>query len=245
MAREFDFNAGNVDGRNKGIEGEQGSERGTSGSATIGEPISNGSGKLHSAEDFAGGTTKTRSKRGRPFLPRDEFGNIIRDGSAQGTGSAQTQGTKKPKGVALDFIPNDREAIRGSIQGLHAMCATLLKAPILLLSDANARNLSERLADVMDFHKINITGNGGPWGLYLALAMCAYGIYSPMLKALSTGQMGMELTGATVAPTTGDQKNVNIGGMDFSSDVVPGADRTVSEVMNENEAPEPGVFSYG
>lgn len=244
MAREFDFNLGNSNGRNSEPEGNQGSERGTGGNATASQPASDSAGRIYVAEEFTGGATKTRAGRGRPKLPRDAEGNIIRDGST-GTEERIAARAQKQKGVAVTFIPNNRESIRGTIQGMHAMAATLMNAPIILLSDANARNLSERLADVMDFHKINITGNGGPWGLYLALAMCGYGIYSPIFKALASGNMGMELTGSVAPATPGDQKNVNIAGMDFSADVVPGADRTVSEVMNENEAPPKGVFSYG
>lgn len=244
MAREFDFGASISNNGNSGIEGTKGSVGGNGGAATTGQPAGDSNGKPYVAEDYIGGATKTRAGRGRPKLPRDENGNIIRDGNQARTETGTQARTQKQKGVVVDFIPNDREAIRGSIQGLHAMAATLLKAPVLLLSDANARNLSERLADVMDYHKINITGNGGPWGLYLALAMCGYGIYSPMLKALSTGNMGIELTAATKPATPGDAKSVNIAGMDFSADVVPGADKTVSEVMNENEPPQ-GVFTYG
>lgn len=245
MARQFDGFSGIADGGNKGIEGGEGGERSVGSNAATDKEADNGSGSLHSPEDYTGGVTKTRTgKRGRPALPRDAEGNIIRDGS-EGTQRGTETGPKKPKGVALGFRPNNREAIRGSIQGMHAMAATLLSQPVLLLSDANASNLSERLADVLDYHKINITGDNGPWGLYIALAMCGYGIYKPMLDTVAKGG-GMELTAtrATMAATPGDAKSVNIGGMDFSADAVPGTDKTVDETMREPEEPPKGVFNY-
>jgi hypothetical protein len=236
MALEFDFNAGRTGGGDKGTRQEQGGERGNGGSTATGQSVDGSGRETLDPNDYLG-TAKRR--KGRQPYPRDENGNIIRP--TEGTGPGEGTGSKTSAKVSVKFNPNNRDALRGSIQGMHAMAATLTSQPVFLLSDAKASELTDRLCDVLDYHKINITGDGGPWGLYLALALCGYGIYSPMLNSLATGGK-QHIEGSTVAATPGDAKNANGRAMDFGADYVTTTDRTVSEAMSEE--PPIGVFRY-
>lgn len=171
----------------------------------------------------------TKSRRGRPSLPRDAAGNIIRDSSAidatgTGTGAAPNAKARKQKGVAVnEYKANDRDQIFANIHGIHAAAAMLTKQPILLLQPEEALGLTKALCDVLDAHQINITDKGGRAGLYVSLALTAYGIYAPRLKAIKQGGGPINIT--PPRPTSTSEAANAVGGglkMDFTADVVGG-----------------------
>jgi hypothetical protein len=201
--------------------GGQGTVSGNSGSNGASERTNGGGG--FSPEAHA---SPVRKRRGRPALPRDASGNIIRDGSsaanASGGGNA-SRAADAPKGAKLDlgkFKPNDRPGVRQQIQGMHAAVATLTKQPVFLLQDIEAESLTKALCDVLDYHEINLTEAGGAGALYLALGLTVFGIYKPRLDYIRTGGQ-MEIKGRATAPASpGEAKQQKAQGftMDFTGD---------------------------
>lgn len=170
--------------------------------------------------------TKTRTgQRGRPRLPRDAAGNIIRDGTAS-TGP-KTQGenpAKKPglfggkagEKLAVDNGKNDRGILRNNIQGMHAALATVTKQPVFMLTDQEAVSLTDALATVLDLHNINITKPAGPAAAYVTLGLVGFMIYKPRLDYIRRGG-GQQIEQPPAAPATpGAVPPDNVRPYDFS-----------------------------
>lgn len=157
-------------------------------------------------------------KRGRKAFPRDAAGNIIRP-----AGSASASGANKSQQAGMDlngFILNDRPKVRQQIQGMHAAAAMLTRQQVFMLMDSEAIALTDALCDVCDYHRINLTEKGGPYGLYIALAIVAFGIYKPRIDIIISGG---EVVG--VAPTKPTDENEvkqraqGNGMMNFANDI--------------------------
>lgn len=163
------------------------------------------------ASEFAG--EPGPKKRGRKPLPRDEHGNIIRDGSARATNA----GVKA--GMALNgFVPNNRAKVRQQIQGIHTAVSVITKQPVFMLSPPEAEALTNSLCDVLDYHEISLEKSGGPYGLYMTLIVTAFGIYKPRLSAIKNGGQAREKPIAKPS-TPGEVMPAPKGMMDFSGDL--------------------------
>lgn len=183
----------------------------------------NGTGTTNATRDATAipPAEKKRDGRGRPKLPRDEFGNIIRDaaGTGTGTGPAAQKGKSKA-GMAVGFTPNDRTQVFQQIHGLHGAAALLTKQPVMMLSPDEAQALTKALCDVLDSHEINLTQAGGRGGLYVALALTVYSIYAPRLKAIkqNASMRNVSPPKATSVSEATTEVTPNGFAMDFTAD---------------------------
>lgn len=217
----FDTN-GSSDGDAKPVLGT-GSE-GASGQPTSGSTGSEASGNDGTASNGARDPNTVAAsgpkKRGRKPLPRDASGNIIRaPGTADAAGNPRDASNKA--GLGLGFKPNDRPKIRQQIQGMHAAAAMLTKQPVFMLADVEAVALTDALCDVCDYHEMNLSDAGGPYGLYIALAITAFGIYKPRFDIIASGGKIVGVNNAAAPTSEGEatQQRQNGGGMmDFSHD---------------------------
>lgn len=156
-------------------------------------------------------------KRGRKPLPRDAAGNIIRDATSAANKGGQA-------GLALGaFKPNDREKIRQQIQGMHMAVSVLTGQPAFMLTTQEATALTAALCDVCDYHHMNLTDAGGPYGLYLALIITVFGIYKPRVDIILSGATVVGMDTSTIPADEGEARNrqqeKKAGMMDFSGDV--------------------------
>lgn len=202
---------------------------GTGGEGTRGQPASGSAGSETSGNGGTvdGGARDPNTvaasgpkKRGRKPLPRDAAGNIIRaPGTANAAGNPRDASNKA--GLGVGFKPNDRPKIRQQIQGMHAAAAMLTKQPVFMLHDTEAVALTDALCDVCDYHEMNLSDAGGPYGLYIALAITAFGIYKPRFDIIASGGkiVGVATAAAPTSEGEATQQRQNGGGMmDFSSD---------------------------
>lgn len=219
MARQFDFDDGEAGNQNNGAGNESGEQPGNNASNLNGGSTANSSNDASSIPPIA------KSRRGRPSLPRDASGNIIRDGSVS---SNQRPDKEKSKGLDLKgqkFVANDRPKVRQQIQGIHQAVAMLTKQPVFILTDDEANGFTSSLCDVLDYHSINLTQAGGAAGLYLTLAITAFGIYKPRLDYIAKG--GQVQVERPTAPSSPDEIIATKGTMDFTGDIQPGIQETM------------------
>jgi len=223
MASGFDIANAGV---KRPVSGDKGgnSERPVSGSAGVtaasGGPNENSNGRSSDPN-----SQYVPKRKGRPPLPRDANGNIIRDGSA-----APERATNKSAGKAqkldLDgFTPNDKNKLANSVQALHALAATLTNQPVFALSNEESINLSRAVCDVLDYHKISLEANAGPWGLYMSLAVVCYMTYAPRIKAVSKPKQKappMGIVERATMPTSKTERKVdNVQPINYAGDIGP------------------------
>ena len=169
-------NAGQVDGAGKQSIGQSGTDSGVG--SEIGDNAERTGNNASDPDKLAG--KEQPKKRGRKALPRDANGNIIRDASA----------TNQSDKAGLDlngFKVNDRGKIRQQIQGMHGAAAVLTGQAVFNLHDMEAIALTNALCDVLDYHQINLTQSGGVYGLYITLAITAFGVYKPRFDIITSG----------------------------------------------------------
>lgn len=200
MARgiAFDFSEPKGSG-NEPVE-TTGRERGSNGSTATGSGINNG------GSDVPRTGPVIKRRRGRPALPRDSQGNIIRNGQGTGAGSQTRAETKPDKGTAKESlgvssgkVVNDRATVSNNIQAMHGVIATLTRQPVMMLSPQEGDAMSKALCDVLDYHNIDLGKAGGPIGLYVTLGMTVYMVEAPRLAAMRQGNM------KNVTPPRGEQ----------------------------------------
>jgi hypothetical protein len=202
-----------------------GPDRGNAGQTTIGEgeqsrvdgPKSDtftfGSQASGSALDPAHASAPIAKRRGRPSLPRDASGAIIRDAN-----TSPSTGKEKAGVGVKGFVKNDRAKLEQQITGIHAAASVLTKQSVFALQPVEAKGLTSALSDVLDYHEINLTEAGGVGGLYLALALTVYGIYKPRLDFIKNGgKPKLVAERATRPATAGDAAFVQRP-MDFTAD---------------------------
>jgi hypothetical protein len=231
MAREFDFDAGSVQSGSRNTESGAGNVAGVDGATTASADNGGGNGTDENRASVGDGSSTERvvikvrgSGKGRPRLPRDADGNIIRPEGY--TGPNVSSKASKPSLGVKGFIPNDRVKVRGQIQGMHQVAAMLAKQPILMLSEIECDMLSKSVCDVLDYHKISLSAAAGPWGLYAALALTAFTIYKPRLDALAAGG-GVQIE-QDAQPATPGAASVRSGVIDLSGDIEEAAIRAAN-----------------
>lgn len=173
----------------------------------VGDATGQGGGAPDAARP-APAATPAPTRRGRP------------PGPAKPKSDAGTAATDKPLPLG-GFRPNDRTKVLSQIQAMHGMAAVLMNMPVLILSPEETKAMTFALCDVLDYHRVNITEGGGPWGMYLALAMTGYQIYSPRLAYIARGGDATlkQAKTATAPATPGEVKVGPVGAMDFSADI--------------------------
>lgn len=240
MAGGFAFSNGNASDGPSGPKESAGEFSGINGATTT-----NGENRSEPREAPASAAIVGKRRRGRPALPRDANGNIIRDGSASGpSASAAGQGTgSQSKKLAVKFTPNNRDQVRQQIAGMHQAVSMLTRQPVFMLSNPEADALTKSLCDVLDYHNINLTEKGGAAGLYVALGLTVFSIYKPRLDFIKNGGGTVIEARPTAAASPGDAVFANAnkvdlsadtdadkapkGSLDFSGDIGPGISETL------------------
>lgn len=220
MANADKFDFGEDLGGSSNTQREAGSISGTDGSTG---PNNGTAGGSESAQIGADPTTFVKKRRGRQPWPRDAAGNIIRPAGSE----AASQAGKGKAKLAVDFTPNDRTKVQNNISAIHGLAAAATKQPFLMLRPDEALAMTNAVADVLDFHKINITGAGGVYGLYATLLITGFMIYKPRLDYIKAGG-GVQVEQAAAPATPGDAVYASpTGKVDLSGDIPYGTEQTI------------------
>ena len=101
-------------------------------------------------------------------------------------------------------VKNDRKVIAVNAAGLHQLAAMFTGVPALVLSDKEATEFADKLADVLDHMGYNITGGEvGLVGKVVALGLCVYVIEAPRVPLLLSAAKARKAQGARpTAPAT-------------------------------------------
>lgn len=164
-------------------------------------------------------------RRGRQPYPRTEDGRIIRPDGTIGPKSYAKTDKGEQAGLAVGFRPNNREALRQNIQGIHQAVSQFLMVPDFMLSDAEATQMTDATANLFDRMEWNITGSndgsGNPYILGFIFAITVFRIEQPRVLMLARMRNARNVT--PTAPSTATEAAARStgqgGGIDYSADL--------------------------
>jgi hypothetical protein len=121
-----------------------------------------------------------KKRRGRKPMPRDENGNIIRDGKTESDSVTVSAPKKRGRKKTAEI---DKGLLARQIVGLHQIGAMVSGIPQMAISGDEASVLAEAVANVAAEYDLAIDGKTGA---LLQLAFACASVYGPRIYMVMT-----------------------------------------------------------